>query len=116
MNDIRNMKTAIEAALKAGKLVEGTICYTISPGHSVYYFMRVASQLAAIRAQISCSKDMGGLLAPYVADELVRKLKARIPLPLHLHSHCTAGLAPMSYMMAVEEGVDIIDTALAPLS
>ena len=59
---------------------------------------------------------MGGLLAPYVADELVRKLKAHVPLPLHLHSHCTAGLAPMSYMMAVEAGVDIIDTALAPLS
>jgi len=116
MNDVRNMKTAIEAALKAGKLVEGTICYTISPVHSVDYFLRVAEQLAAMGVQIICLKDMGGLLAPYVADELVRKLKARIPLPLHLHSHCTAGLAPMSYMMAVEAGVDIIDTALAPLS
>ena len=116
MNDIRNMKTAIEAALKTGKLVEGTICYTISPVHSVDYFLRVADKLATMGVQIICLKDMGGLLAPYVADELVRKLKARIPLPLHLHSHCTAGLAPMSYMMAVEAGVDIIDTALAPLS
>src|SRR4029453_12912919 len=87
-----------------------------SPVHSVDYFLRVADKLAAMGVQIICLKDMGGLLAPYVADELVRKLKARIPLPLHLHSHCTAGLAPLSYMMAVEAGVDIIDTALAPLS
>ena len=101
MNDVRNMKTAIEAALKCGKVVEGTICYTISPVHSV---------------QIICLKDMGGLLAPYAAYELVKGLKSRIPLPLHLHSHCTAGLAPMSYMMAIEAGVDILDTALSPLS
>lgn len=116
MNDIRNMKTAIEAALKAGKLVEGTVCYTISPVHSVDYFLRVAEKLADLGVQMICLKDMGGLLAPYVAAELVRKIKSRIPLPLHLHSHCTAGLAPMSYMMAIEAGVDIIDTALAPLS
>jgi len=116
MNDIRNMKTAIEAALKTGKLVEGTICYTISPVHSVDYFLRVADKLASMGVQIICLKDMGGLLAPYVAKELVGKLKERIPLPLHLHSHCTAGLAPMSYMMAIEAGVDIIDTAMAPLS
>jgi pyruvate/oxaloacetate carboxyltransferase len=116
MNDIRNMKTAIEAALKAGKIVEGAVCYTISPVHSVDYFLRVAEKLAELGVQILCLKDMGGLLAPYVAYELVKKLKSRIPLPLHLHSHCTAGLAPMSYMMAIEAGVDIIDTALAPLS
>jgi oxaloacetate decarboxylase alpha subunit len=116
MNDIRNMKTAIEAALKAGKVVEGTVCYTISPVHSVDYFLRVAEKLAELGVQMICLKDMGGLLAPYVAAELVRKIKSRIPLPLHLHSHCTAGLAPMSYMMAIEAGVDIIDTALAPLS
>ena len=116
MNDVRNMKTAIEAALKTGKLVEGTICYTISPVHSVDYFLRLAEKLAAMGVQIICLKDMGGLLAPYVAQELVTKLKVQMPLPLHLHSHCTAGLAPMSYMMAIEAGVDIIDTALAPLS
>jgi oxaloacetate decarboxylase alpha subunit len=116
MNDIRNMKTAIDAALKTGKLVEGTICYTISPVHSVDYFLKVGEKLAELGVQIICLKDMGGLLAPYVAAELVEKLKARIPLPLHLHSHCTAGLAPMSYMLAIEAGADIIDTALSPLS
>ncbi|HZA52977.1 MAG TPA: pyruvate carboxylase subunit B [Candidatus Udaeobacter sp.] len=116
MNDVRNMKTAIDAALKARKIVEGTVCYTISPVHSVDYFVQVGEKLAAMGVQTICLKDMGGLLAPYVAYELVKKLKSRIPLPLHLHSHCTAGLAPMSYMMAIEAGVDIVDTALAPLS
>jgi pyruvate/oxaloacetate carboxyltransferase len=116
MNDLRNMKTAIEAALKTGKLVEGTICYTMSPVHSVDYFLQVGDQLAELGVQIICLKDMAGMLAPYAAQELVSKLKARIPLPLHLHSHCTAGLAPMSYMLAIEAGVDIVDTAISPLS
>ncbi len=116
MNDIRNMKTAIEAALKTGKLVEGTVCYTISPVHSVDYFLRLAEKLADLGVQIICLKDMAGLLAPYAAYEIVKKLKSNIDLPVHVHSHCTAGLAPMSYMMAIEAGADIIDTALSPLS
>jgi pyruvate/oxaloacetate carboxyltransferase len=116
MNDIRNMKTAIEAALKTGKLVEGTICYTISPVHSVDYFLRVGEKLADLGVQIICLKDMAGMLAPYAAYEIIKGLKARIPLPLHLHSHCTAGLAPMSYMMAIEAGADIVDTAMSPLA
>jgi pyruvate/oxaloacetate carboxyltransferase len=116
MNDIRNMKTAIDSALKTGKLVEGTICYTISPVHSIDYFVRVGEKLAELGVQIICLKDMAGMLAPYVAYELIHKLKSRIPLPLHLHSHCTAGLAPMSYMMAIEAGADIVDTALSPLA
>jgi pyruvate carboxylase subunit B len=116
MNDVRNMKTAIAAALKAGKVVEGTICYTISPVHSVDYFLRLGERLAELGVQIICLKDMGGLLAPYAAYEIIKGLKSRIPLPLHLHSHSTAGLAPMSYMMAIEAGADILDTALSPLS
>jgi pyruvate/oxaloacetate carboxyltransferase len=116
MNDVRNMKTAIAAALKAGKLVEGTICYTISPVHSVDYFLRLGESLAELGVQIICLKDMGGLLAPYAASEIIKGLKSRIALPLHLHSHSTAGLAPMTYMMAIEAGADILDTALSPLS
>jgi pyruvate/oxaloacetate carboxyltransferase len=116
MNDIRNMKTAIAAALRAGKLVEGTICYTISPVHSVDYFLRLGERLADLGVQIICLKDMGGLLAPYAAYEIVKGLKSRISLPVHLHCHCTAGMALMSYMMAIEAGVDILDTALSPLS
>jgi pyruvate carboxylase subunit B len=116
MNDVRNMKTAIAAALKAGKLVEGTICYTISPVHSVDYFLRLGERLAELGVQIICLKDMGGLLAPYAGYEIIKGLKSRIPLPLHLHSHSTAGLAPMTYMMAIEAGADILDTALSPFS
>jgi oxaloacetate decarboxylase alpha subunit len=116
MNDIRNMKTAIEAALKTGKTVEGAVCYTISPVHSADYFLRVAEKLADMGVQVICLKDMAGMLAPYAAYEIIKKIKSRIPLPLHLHSHCTAGLAPMSYIMAVEAGADILDTAIAPFS
>jgi oxaloacetate decarboxylase alpha subunit len=116
MNDLRNMGTAIKAALKTGKLVEGTVCYTISPVHDADYFVRVAEKLAETGVQVICLKDMAGMLAPYAAFEIIKKIKERIPLPLHLHSHCTAGLAPMTYMMAIEAGVDIIDTAISPLS
>ncbi len=116
MNDLRNMKTAIEAALKTGKLVEGTVCYTISPVHSADYFLHVAEALADMGVQLICLKDMAGLLAPYAAYEIIKRIKSRIALPLHLHSHCTAGLAPMSYMMAIEAGADIVDTAIAPFS
>lgn len=116
MNDVRNMKTAIETALKTGKLVEGTVCYTISPVHNADYFLKVAEKLADMGVQIICLKDMGGLLAPYAAYEIIKKIKTRINLPLHLHSHCTAGLAPMNYMMAIEAGADILDTAMSPLS
>jgi pyruvate/oxaloacetate carboxyltransferase len=116
MNDLRNMKTAIEAALKTGKIVEGAVCYTISPVHSVDYFVRIADRLAETGVQVICLKDMAGMLAPYVAYDIIKQIKARIPLPVHLHSHSTAGLAPMSYMMAIEAGVDIIDTAMSPLA
>jgi pyruvate/oxaloacetate carboxyltransferase len=116
MNDVRNMTTAIEAALKTGKLVEGTVCYTISPVHSPDYFLRIAEKLADMGVQIICLKDMAGMLAPYAAYEIIKKIKSRIALPLHLHSHCTAGLSPMNYMMAIEGGADILDTAIAPFS
>src|SRR5436190_2933379 len=78
MNDVRNMKTAIEAALAAGKLVDGTVWYTISPVHSVDYFLRLAEKLADMGSQIICLKDMGGMLAPYAAYEIIKKIKSRI--------------------------------------
>jgi pyruvate/oxaloacetate carboxyltransferase len=116
MNDVRNMTTAIDTALRTGKLVEGTICYTLSPVHSVDYFVTVGQKLADLGVQILCLKDMAGMLAPYAARDIIEKLKARIPLPVHLHSHCTAGLAPMTYMLAIEAGADMLDTALSPLA
>ncbi|MGH7871474.1 MAG: pyruvate carboxylase subunit B [Candidatus Binatia bacterium] len=116
MNDLRNMRTAIESALKTGKLVEGTVCYTISPVHSTDYFVRVAENLAETGVQIICLKDMAGMLTPHAAYEIIKQIKSRLGLPIHLHSHCTTGLSPMNYIMAVEAGVDILDTALAPFS
>jgi len=116
MNDVRNLKVAMDAAHRTGKIVEGTICYTISPVHSVDYFLRLGERLAEMGSQVICLKDMGGLLAPYVTYEIVKGLKSRLSQPVHLHSHCTSGMAPMSYMMAIEAGVDILDTALSPLS
>src|SRR5207248_8311682 len=86
------------------------------PVHSADYFLRVAEKLAEMGVQIICLKDMAGMLAPYAADEIVGKLKSQLGLPLHLHSHCTAGLAQMSYMMAIEAGADIVDTAISPFS
>ena len=116
MNDIRNMTTAIAAALGTGKTVEGTICYTMSPVHSADYFVRVGEELAALGVQIICLKDMAGLLQPYAAAEIISKLKKRVSLPVHVHSHCTAGLAPLTYMLAIEAGADMLDTALSPLA
>jgi oxaloacetate decarboxylase alpha subunit len=84
--------------------------------HSVDYFLQVAERLADMGVQLICLKDMAGMLAPYAAYEIIKKIKSRVALPLHLHSHCTAGLAPMTYMMAIEAGADILDTAIAPFS
>jgi len=116
MNDMRNMETAVKAALDTGKMVEGAVAYTISPVHSPDYFLGVAEKLAEMGVHQICIKDMAGMLAPYAAHEIISKIKSRIPLPLHLHSHCTAGLAQMSYMMAIEAGADILDTAMSPFS
>jgi len=116
MNDVRNMKTAIEAVKRTGKILEAAICYTISPVHTVDYFVRLAERLVEMGTDVLCVKDMAGLLSPYVGYELIRRLKERIGLPIHLHSHCTTGMAYMTYIMAVEAGVDIVDAAISPIS
>ncbi|OGP18812.1 MAG: oxaloacetate decarboxylase [Deltaproteobacteria bacterium GWA2_57_13] len=116
MNDVRNMKTALEAVKKTGKILEAALCYTISPVHTVDYFVRLGERLVEMGTDVLCVKDMAGLLTPYVGYELIRRLKGRIKLPIHLHSHCTTGMAPMTYIMAVEAGVDIIDTAISAMS
>ncbi len=116
LNDPRNMETAMRAVKKAGKLVEATVCYTISPVHDNAYFVRMAKELAAMGADTICIKDMAGLLAPYDAYELVKAIKSETDMPVHLHCHCTSGLAPMTYLKAVEAGVDIVDCAISSLS
>jgi pyruvate carboxylase subunit B len=116
LNDPRNMETAMRAVKKAGKIVEATVSYTISPVHDNAYFVRMAKELAAMGADTICIKDMAGLLSPYDAYELVKAIKTEAGMPVHLHCHCTSGLAPMTYLKAIEAGVDIVDCAISSLS
>ncbi len=116
VNDIRNMEIAITTAKKTGAHVQGTICYTISPVHTIETFVAFAGELASLECDSICIKDMAGLITPHTAYDLVKALKKDIGLPVDLHSHSTSGMAPMSYMAACEAGVDILDTAISPFA
>lgn len=116
LNDIRNMKRAMEVVKKCGKHVEAAICYTISPVHSLNHFVEQAKQLEDLGTDTLCIKDMAGLLSPFDAYELLTRLKATVRVPIHLHTHYTSGMASMSAFMAILGGLDILDTALSPLS
>jgi len=116
LNDIRNMETAIRTVKRVGGTVEAAVCYTTSPVHNIEGFVEMAARLAGMGADIICIKDMAGLLTPYASYELVKAVKERVGLPIHMHSHDTSGLASMSYMKAIEGGADIIDTAISALA
>jgi len=116
VNDIRNMERSIRAAKKMEKHVQGGISYTISPVHSIEAFAQFAVQLAELGCDSICIKDMAGLITPQNAYDLIRALKKEVNLPVNLHTHCTSGMAQMSYFHACQAGVDILDTAISPLS
>lgn len=118
LNDVRNLKVAIKAALACPEKpeVQGCLVYTISPVHTNETFVELAKELQEMGCHSICIKDMSGLLKPYVAEDLVKKLKAALDIPVELHTHCTSGFGHATYLKAVEAGVDIIDTALAPFS
>ena len=116
LNDIRNIETALKAAKSTGATVEASVCYTTSPIHSHAGFVEMALRLEDMGSDIICIKDMAGLLTPYAAYDLVKSLKERIKLPIHIHSHDSSGLASMSYLKAIEAGADIIDTAISSLA
>ncbi|TCT18851.1 sodium-extruding oxaloacetate decarboxylase subunit alpha [Thiobaca trueperi] len=116
LNDLRNLKTAIEATRAAGKHAQGTICYTVSPVHTVAGFVQMGKELAAMGCDSIALKDMAGLLTPYVTAELVKALKDSVDLPLHLHSHATSGLADLCHLKAIENGCDTIDTAISSMA
>jgi len=116
VNDIRNMERSIRAAKKMEKHVQGGISYTISPVHSIEVFTQFAVQLAELGCDSICIKDMAGLITPQNAYDLIRALKKEVNLPVNLHTHCTSGMAQMSYFHACQAGVDILDTAISPLS
>lgn len=116
VNDIRNMEKAITVAKKDGAEVQGAIAYTISPVHTIDKYVELATGLAELGCDSLCIKDMAGLISPQQAYNLVKALKKEVNLPVDLHSHCTSGMAPMSYTAACRAGVDILDTALSPFS
>ena len=115
LNDTRNMRRAMEAVKKYGGICEAAISYTTSPVHNEEYFVKLAMELEKMGADVICIKDMANLLLPYDAYSLVKKLKENVSLPIHLHTHNTTGTGDMTYLMAAQAGVDIVDTALSPL-
>ena len=116
LNDIRNFETAAAAIKETGKHFQGAVVYTISPVHSLDHYVDVAHKLVDMGADSICIKDMAALLSPYYAEQLVGRLKAEIKVPIQLHCHYIGGLAPMTYLKAIEAGVDVIDTATVPLA
>lgn len=116
LNDVRNMRVSIEATKKAGGHAQGTVVYTISPVHDTEHYVGIARELKDAGVDSICIKDMAGLIGPYQAAELVTRLKKDIGLPIALHTHYTSGLGSMSYLKAIESGVDVVDTALSTLS
>ncbi|MBN2618679.1 MAG: pyruvate carboxylase subunit B, partial [Spirochaetales bacterium] len=120
LHDFRNFETAAKAIKANGKHFQGTLCYTLTElrlGGDVYnleFFLKKAKELVEMGADSICIKDMAGLLAPYDAYNLIKALKEQSDTPIHLHSHFTSGMADLTLLKAVEAGVDIIDTCMAP--
>lgn len=116
LNDIRNLERAMREVKACGKHVEAAISYTISPVHSVDRFVDMAKKLEDLGTNTLCIKDMAGLLAPLDAYHLVRRIKAAVKVPVHLHSHYTSGMASMTSLMAILGGLDMLDTSISPLA
>lgn len=116
LNDLRNVKTAVEATKKEGGHAQLALCYTLSDVHTLDYWIDLAKRIEDMGADSICIKDMAGLLVPYKAAELVKALKDNVNLPIDLHTHYTSGVASMTQLKAVEAGCDIIDTAISPFA
>jgi pyruvate carboxylase subunit B len=116
MNDLRNLKVSIETTKEVGKHAQGAICYTVSPVHNVKGFVKQAKELKSMGCDSIALKDMAGLLTPMEAGDLVKAIKDAVDLPIHLHSHATAGLAEMCHLKAIEAGCEYIDTAISSMA
>ena len=116
LNDIRNLECAVKATKKYGGECQIALSYTTSPVHTVEYYVNLAKEIEKMGADSICIKDMAGVLLPEDAYQLIKQIKANTKLPVELHSHCTGGLIEMTYLKAIEAGVDIIDTAISPLA
>lgn len=116
LNDIRNIETSLKATKKAGAEAQVAICYTTSEVHTIDYFTDLAKKVQEMGADSIAIKDMAGILTPPVSRDLVRSLRKAIDIPIELHTHETTGCGSMTYLKGIEEGADIIDTALSPFS
>ncbi|RLL52273.1 oxaloacetate decarboxylase subunit alpha [Mariprofundus sp. EBB-1] len=116
MNDMRNLDTAVKATLKVGKHAQGTICYTVSPVHTLEMSVDMGKQLEDMGCHSICIKDMSGLLKPYDAEKLVSRLKETLAIPVALHAHATTGMSTAAIVKAVEAGIDMVDTSISSMS
>ncbi|CAH2214521.1 Oxaloacetate decarboxylase, alpha subunit [Tepidibacter aestuarii] len=116
LNDTRNLETSVKTIKKEKAHCQCAISYTTSKVHTLDYYTNLVKQMESIGADSICIKDMAGILTPYSTYELINEIKKNTKLPIELHTHATSGIASMTYMKAVEAGVDIIDTAISPFS
>ena len=116
LNDTDNLKVAIEETVKQGAMASGTISYTTSPVHTTAKFVEMVKELQQMGVSSICIKDMAGIMTPKAAYDLVSGIKDAVDLPVILHTHCTTGLAFMTYLKGIEAGADVIDTAISPFS
>ena len=116
LNDVNNLKVAIEETVKSGAIASGTISYTTSPVHTREKYVEMVKELAQMGVGSICIKDMAGILTPAAAYDLVAAIKDAVDLPVVMHTHCTTGLAYMTYLKGIEAGADVIDTAISPFS
>ncbi len=114
LNDLRNLETSVRAAKKEGGEVQIAFSYTLGDGYTLDYWTKLAKDIESLGADSLCIKDMSGLLTPMDCEKLVPALKKAVSIPIQLHSHCTSGVAMMTYMKAIEAGCDIVDTAISP--
>ncbi|MCR4607328.1 MAG: pyruvate carboxylase subunit B [Oscillospiraceae bacterium] len=116
LNDINNLKVAVEEAVNSGAMASAAISYTISPVHTLEKYVGMVKELARMGVGSICIKDMAGILTPQNAYDLVAAIKDAVDLPVVMHTHCTTGLAFMTYLKGIEAGADVIDTAISPFS
>ncbi len=116
MNDLRNLESSVRAALATGRHAQGTMSYTVSPVHDLDYWVDMGRRIEDMGCHSICIKDMAGLLKPYVAEQLVGRLKATCAIPIAMQSHATTGMSTSTIVKAVEAGIDMVDTAISSMS
>ena len=116
LNDVTNLKVAVEETVKSGAMASCAISYTTSPVHTLQKYVEMVKELKKMGAATICIKDMAGIMSPKEAYDLISAIKDAVDLPVVVHTHCTTGLAFMTYMKSVEAGADVIDTAISPFS